>query len=148
MKRKKLWIWIVCLVLLLGCAAAVLLLRPPKQAAAEQTSPTMAPITAAEESTEDPGIPTENPKPLPTDTAQPEDTEKPTDASAPVDTGAAARPSGIELPEIEIPTAQPDAGDDIPENTPEPEPDDPQPAPGNSDIVIDENGDILLPEVP
>lgn len=148
MKRKKLWIWIVCLVLLLGCAVAVLLLRQPRQDGAEQTSPTTAPITAAEERTEDPGIPTENPEPLPTDTAPPEETEKQPDASAPADAGTAAGPAGIELPEIEIPTAQPDAGDDIQENTPEPEPDDTQPEWGNSDIVIDENGDILLPEVP
>lgn len=149
MKRNKLWIWIVCLVLLIGCIAAVLLLRQPKLDGAEQVLPTMDSIAKEEESSEDADIAAEKAEPLPADAAQPEADEKQLDVAVPDTAGRETGPAAIELPEIEIPDTMPDTGKDEPqENTPAPKTDDPQPDWSDSDIIIYENGDILLPEVP
>ena len=86
---------------------------------------------------------------------KPSNGSKPTSKpQEPTSTPSSSAAPQTEPSESNNPTPTPEAPPSVsvtpqPEPEPEPEPEpDPKPTPGNSDITIDNNGDILLPEVP
>ena len=86
--------------------------------------------------------PTSKPESKPEPTVQPSGADKPT-----------STPSSSENPQAESPVSNetkptPEAPSEPPVSTPPQADPDPDPEPNNSDIFIQDNGDILLPEVP
>ena len=150
-RRKKHLVLMMCLILLATSLAGCFLFgkdRNKETGADDQVQDTLsaasdssAPSAAAAESSE----PVSQTKP---------DSSAPTD-NHPKETGAAdsLEPSAeTELPEIEITDAQdrPGAQSATPASTSSQSENNrvPEEEPGNSDIFISDNGDIMLPEVP
>ena len=155
MRRKHTWVWIACLALLVCGLTAWLLFGGNKGRETAAPSQTVAPGDEVPDGHAPSAAATENTEPAQEAEQSPEQsTSVPTPAHVieedPNDTAAPF--SGTELPEIEIPVAS-DQVDPQTENTPMPE-QEPESTPvpeqesGMHDITIDQNGDILLPEVP
>ena len=170
MRHKQIWAWIACLALLTSCLSGCSLFGNRKNGETVQTSLTQEPASAAAEHSDASSDETKDT--TTEEQAEPATPNQVIDTDNQMDTIVAAEPdTDVELPEIEIPvvpsdTMKPDnEGADIHEpvstpqspapivtepeasNLPQQEPET-QPDPGNSDIVVDHNGDILLPEVP
>lgn len=141
MESKKLWLGIICLVLLTGCIASTILSDLERSGSAEK-SQTVPGSSVVKKQSSGSALPAESDsRPV-----LPEENGKQPDADAPVYSEA---DPDLELPEIEIPAAKPDLGVKESQGTkPEPENEEQAPESGGGDIFVDENGDILLPEVP
>ena len=170
MRRKTLWVWIMCIILLVCSLSACSLFSNRKSGETAQMPSTQEPAPTAAVRSD--AVSDEIEDTSAQDQAEPSAPNQEIDIENQTDTSAAVEPNAdVELPEIEIPVAPSDTGKpdnkgtDIhePVSTPEnstppatgptessPPPQEPeaQPDPANSDIVIDQNGDILLPEVP
>ena len=161
MIRRHIWIWIVCLALPVFCLSACFLFGG-KESETIQGQFTQeagsAPAVSQNTSTD---FADNSQKDLQAEQTTP---EQPIDNNKQEDTAdAKVVVKDVELPEIEIPIANDNEQDDK-SNDPEPlaapyEPSvstapqlEPKPSseaePGNGGIVIDHNGDIMLPEVP
>ena len=144
MRRRTIWVWILCLALLISSLSSCSFGKP-KAGDTDQISA---------------GTPSES---TGSDQGEPAGTEENEPQPEP------SSPAEAELPEIELPVVQSDPGDQdaatdngqnnttAPASSPSkqdaaPEPSSnsaaPESGPGGSDIHIDENGDILLPEAP
>ena len=170
MRRKHSWVWIVGLALLTTSLLICFLLGNKKSVETVRTSPILEPAPTAEVRVDAVPVATaDTPAEDRTEPAAPDptmDAENQADAAVVSD-----RNTGFELPELEISAAPSDSGK--PDNegsdaretvsTPdssisprtEPAESDPsqqnpetEPEPGSGSIVIDHNGDIMLPEVP
>ena len=159
MRHKHIWAWIACLALLVCSLSACSLFGRDKD------GETAAPGQTAEPSAEVSASPAPSatvigsPEPAQGAEQSPEQSPEQSTSVPTPDHAKEANPndtaapfSGTELPEIEIPVAS-DQVDPQTENTPMPE-QEPESTPvpeqesGMHDITIDQNGDILLPEVP
>ena len=155
MRRKHIWVWIACLALLVCGLTAWLLFGGDNGRETAAPSQTVAPGDEVPDGSALSSAATGNPEPAQEAEQSPEQSASvPTPDHAkeanPNDTAASF--TGTELPEIEIPVAS-DQVDPQTENTPMPEQEPestsaPEQESGINDITIDQNGDILLPEVP
>ncbi len=122
MRRKHIWVWIVCLALVVCCLSVFFWLRNRES---DETAKTSAPEESASASA------------IHSDTGSNESEsasrEGQTEPSAP------DQATHKETKEDASAVAEPSADAKPPET---------ESAPENTDIVIEDNGDVLLPEVP
>ena len=129
MKKKLIWILGIALLFccLSGCGRKAE--QPKTEEKTEETAATVAPEESAEPAETE--FPAGTPKPA-NAPEQPANSDKP-DSTTPQNSGNQNIDSGVVLPEIEIPIGSGDT-ETVPTPTPE--------------ITVNENGDILLPEIP
>ena len=151
MRRKQIWVWIVGLALVVCSLSACSLFGRDKDG--ETSAPSQTAEPSAEVSASPAPSATVIGSPEPAQGAEQSPEQSPEQSTSVPTPDHAAEPStGTELPEIEIPVV-PDPSVPQPETTPMPE-QEPESTPipeqesDIDDITTDENGDILLPEVP